>query len=446
MVSSGMSHPNILLFHCHDLGQHLGCYGQATVSSPNLDRLAAQGVLFRHSYCTAPQCSPSRASLFTGRYPQQNGVMGLTHHPFDWDLHPGEQHLAQLLRDQGYRTSAIGIIHECARPILECGFESYSGEIFATQTVDATIARLRRHVADGDGPWYIQAGTFEPHRVKLAGQLREGFLTGEFQADTSKGVGVPAYLVDDEGGRLETAELQGAIRHLDEQVGRLLVALETLGLAENTLFLFVTDHGVAMPRAKCSLYEPGIEVATILRLPSRSGWHGGRRVDEMISNVDVLPTLLALIGAPIPGHVAGRSFAPLLDGGTYEPRTEVFTSKTWHDYYDPMRSVRVGRYKLHLMFSTAPNPMNPTQSWRPLTITRVPADPMFSYHDTIELYDLDADPLEHCNLAMDSALAAVRSDLLARLYGHMRDIRDPLLTSNTTDPSHHRAMALLTST
>lgn len=103
--------PNILIVHCHDLGQYLHCYGVKTVRTPNLDLLASQGVRFSRSFCTNPGCSPSRASLFTGRYPHSNGVMGLCHANFAWDLHPGEQHLAQLLHNAGYATAAVGVIH-----------------------------------------------------------------------------------------------------------------------------------------------------------------------------------------------------------------------------------------------------------------------------------------------------------------------------------------------
>ena len=112
----------------------------------------------------------------------------------------------------------------------------------------------------------------------------------------------------------------------DAQVGRLLASLKQLGLEENTLAIFTTDHGIAMPRAKGGVYEPGVQVAFMLRLPSRKGWHGGLVKNEMISNIDYLPTILDLVGLPIPANVQGRSFAPLLDGKSYEPGRRFFQS------------------------------------------------------------------------------------------------------------------------
>ena len=102
---------NLVMIDCHDLGQHLGCYGWQTVPSPNLDKLAAHGVRFENNFCTAPQCCPSRATLYTGRYAHANGMFGLAHHPFNWRMHDDEQHLGQLMKNAGYATAQIGMQH-----------------------------------------------------------------------------------------------------------------------------------------------------------------------------------------------------------------------------------------------------------------------------------------------------------------------------------------------
>jgi arylsulfatase A-like enzyme len=128
--------------------------------------------------------------------------------------------------------------------------------------------------------------------------------------------------------------------HLDRQIGRLMQTIQELGLETNTLVVVTTDHGIAMPRAKCCVHDPGLQVALLLRYAGRKGWCGGVVRNEMVSNIDVLPSILELVGIPIPANVQGRSFAPLLDGRAYTPNKEIFGELTYHDYYDPERSIR----------------------------------------------------------------------------------------------------------
>src|SRR3712207_886625 len=109
--AANVTRANMLFLTCHDLGRHLGCYGHSTVQSPALDALAGSGVKLANAFCTAPQCSPSRAALHTGRYPHATGVLGLAHPPFDWRLPPRERHLARLLGERGYATALVGMQH-----------------------------------------------------------------------------------------------------------------------------------------------------------------------------------------------------------------------------------------------------------------------------------------------------------------------------------------------
>lgn len=442
--------PNILLVHCHDLGQFLHCYGVKTVHTPQLDRLAAEGVRFARSFCTNPGCSPSRASIFTGRWPHSNGVMGLCHANFAWDLYPDEQHLGQILHGAGYRTWAVGIIHETASGPQRCGYERYLRPAAAEVATTAAIGLLDELRAKPDKPFLLCVGFIEPHRLAYRQPDWPGATPGDcsfpgpaLTADDSLGVEIPGYLQDTPGTRRELAGLQGAVRHVDTQVGRLLAALHAKGLDSNTLVIFTTDHGIAMPRAKCGVYEPGMQVACILRLPHRPGWHGGIVRNEMISNIDYLPTILELVGVPIPNRVQGRSFAPLLDGKTYEPRKEIFSELTYHDYYDPRRAIRTETHKLIVNFTTAPAFMDPSQSWRPSSDVRTPTNHAMAYHPHVELYDLARDPWEQNDVAQKAEYAAVRRDLLQRLYAHMRETKDPLLDGAVTSPQHRRAMEYL---
>jgi N-sulfoglucosamine sulfohydrolase len=450
--------PNLLLITCHDLGRFLGCYGNETVQSPALDRLAAEGVRFTREFCTAPQCSPSRASLFTGRYPHSNGVLGLTHAQFAWDLHPDERHLGQLLREAGYTTALAGVHHEsrsgtAAAIAARCGMD----EILAQHGMEALIPQLHGgeltdaalgwidRVGGGEQPWYLQIGYHEPHRVAARARTEDGYMgfIGDYLvSDEERGVTVPPYLQDTALARQELAELQGAVRALDLAVGRLLDGLRARGLEERTVVVFTTDHGLALPRAKCSLYDPGLETALLLRAPGQ-GVPGGQVLDMLMSNVDLLPTLLDLLGVPIPERVQGRSVAPALSGEMFTPREAIFGEMTYHDYYDPRRCVRTVSHKLIVNFTAAPSFMDPSQSWRPRTVTVEPPDPALAYHPLLELYDLAADPHEWRNLADDPAYADVRAGLLGLLARWMRETGDPLLDGAVTPPLHRMALDAL---
>ncbi|HUT88498.1 MAG TPA: sulfatase [Thermoguttaceae bacterium] len=449
--ASGERRPNVLLVHCHDLGQFLHCYGVETVQTPNLDALASEGVRFSRSFCTNPGCSPSRASIFTGRWPHSNGVMGLCHANFAWDLHPDERHLAQILADAGYATAAVGTVHETSSGFQRCGYERHVRQAAAQPATDAAIRLLREFQGKSDKPFFLSVGFIEPHRLRYTEPSWPGSLPRDssfpgpaLEPDDSLGVAIPGYLRDTEGVRRELAGLQGMVRHVDTQFGRLTSALKELGLESGTLVLFTADHGIAMPRAKCSLYEPGVQVALLLRLPGRQGWHGGKVHAEMISNIDYLPTILELLGLPISESVQGRSFAPLLDGRPYQPREEIFTELTYHNYYDPRRAIRTETHKLIVNFTTAPAFMDPSQCWRPPSETVVPQNPAAAYHNHVEIYDLTADPWEQNDVADRPEYAAIRAKLLERLHQHLVETEDPILQGAVTPPHHLRAVELLT--
>lgn len=451
--------PNIVLIHCHDLGRHLRAYGAATVNSPHLDRFAADAIVADRMFCSAPQCSPSRSSLFTGRWPHSNGVLGLTHDGFDWDLRAGERHLASWLGDADYRTELIGMHHESKtgpddQVAARLGFDRVDtgglADVIVTKT-DESLLRL----AAGSQPFYLQVGFTEPHRMSgerdAPGVM--GFLGDHIRPDSSGGVGVPGWLVDDEPAREEIAELQGAISLMDESVGRVLARIDELGLADNTITIFTTDHGLALPRAKCSLYDPGLEIAFAIRWPAR-GWTGAdgdaRRLDQLLVNLDVVPTLLDAVGIEIGtdgtgADIQGRSFRPLLDGSqeAYDARDAVFAEMTYHDYYDPRRSIRTDRHKVIVNFSSAPTFMDPSQSWNRRCTPRVSPNGNIGSHPVVELYDLADDPYELTDLADDPSYADVRAELLAKLGDWMRSTGDPLLDGAVTSPAHRGAVRSL---
>lgn len=425
--------PNIIISVCHDLGRHLNCYGIETVNSPNIDRFAADGVRFDRAFCAAPQCSPSRAALFTGRFPHANGVMGLTHATHAWDMNSDERHLAQMLKDAGYVTALCGIQHERRKPD-DTGYDAYDPKSRGKAEVVAGAAAQRiAEFADGDQPFFLQLGFGEPHRTRFDYNVAP---------DASKGVAVPPYLLDEPSAREDFAYFQGSIRAMDDAWGRVLQAVETAGIADNTIVVFTTDHGIPYPRAKCAVYDPGLEIAQIVRWP-RGGWAGGRHVDAMVSNVDVLPTLLECAGIEKPGNLHGESFAHFASGEGGTRRDHVFGEMTYHDYFDPRRCIRTNTHKLIVNFTKAPHFMDPSQQWRPKTITTFPEDPTRGPREPVELYDLQDDPLEHHDLAQQPEHAETRKALLGTLHEWMVETGDPLLTGFPVTPMYGWAMQAL---
>ena len=427
-----MERANILFFTCHDLGRHLGCYGHPTIHSPALDALAGQGVRLANAFCTAPQCSPSRAALHTGRYPHATGVLGLAHPPFGWRLAPPEKHLAQRLAEAGYLTALVGMQH-----LIEHGHAEELGYARVWPVAPAgeeaeTAAAVLRELAAGDRPFYLEVGFEEPHRP---------YDTGGAQPDTSRGVEVPPYLPDGPEARRDLAAFQGAVRVMDAAVGHILAALDDLGLAANTWVVFSADHGIAMPRAKGTLYDPGIEVAMLMCWPD-GGLQARPPFAPLVSNVDIVPTMLEGLGLPLPDTLQGRSIWPLLHGANATPRTEIFAEKTFHTYYEPMRAVRTATHKYIANFEIS------TAVDVPADVRESPIYPLMladldRTRPYVELYDLAADPWEQTNLAGRAEVAATEADLRERLLRWMLETADPLVLGPVASPYYHEALRRL---
>jgi len=404
---------DVVLITTHDIGRHLRCYGNRTVTSPNLDALAATGLLFTSAFCTAPQCSPSRASLASGRYPHSNGVLGLAHHGFDWEL--DVPHAASLFTAAGFEAHLFGGQHVSLHPET-LGFREVhgdaTGEVVANQ-VEELLAGSR------DRRLYIEINLAETHRPYP-------------QPPPDPVAEVPRFLDDTPEARSEVAALQTAIEAMDVAAGRVLATLEKSGRAEDAIVAFTTDHGLAMPRAKCTLYDPGLEVALIVRWP-RGGLRGVRQ--DLVSNIDVLPMLLDAAGIEIPDEVQGRSL--LRDG---QPRDAIFAEKTFHSYYDPMRAIRTQRHKFVRNFETAFRVEVPGDIQTGAIFRADPGRYSTDRPAVVELYDLVADPLEQHNLAGSDDVKDLQRDLSERLWEWMRQTEDPLLKGPVASPRYRLAM------
>lgn len=417
--------PNILLFICHDLGRRLGCYG-APVATPHLDRFAGQGVTFTNHFCTAAQCSPSRGSIMTGRYPHRNGLMGLAH--IGWEYHPGEQTIPMFLGQAGYATHLFGAYHESEDPGRLGYGQVHRVERHRARQVAAATCEYLRGQAAAEQPFYACVGTSEPHRP---------YQQAGYPADDPATVVPLPYLPDKPGIREDLAGLNGLVRVMDEAFGQVMGCLAETGLARETLVIFTTDHGIAMPRAKGTCYDPGLETALILRLPGR--FEGGRRLDALLPNVDLLPTLLELTGLPAPANLDGRSFLPLLEGRPYHPHERIFVEMTWHDKYNPMRGLRTTRHKYVRNFGDRPLVFLPLDIYQGKAGEEVRDVFHGSSRPAEELYDLAADPLEQRNLAADPAQAGRLADYRRQVEQWMVDTADPLLEGDVPPPDKQRS-------
>ena len=408
--------PNVIVVISHDLGQHMGCYGAPDVRTPNFDRFAEEGIRFANNFCTAPQCSPSRAALWTGRYPHANGVVGLAHSGFQNDLHEEERHFAQILGDAGYDTHLFGRQH--VSPQAErCGFVTIHGAGPCGQ-IASEVVEFLEDGRGGDRPLFAQVAFSEPHRP---------FPHEDVEALDPYSLTVLPYLPDIPEVRQDLADLEASCSSADMAFGRIVDAVDRCGMADDTIVVFTVDHGIAFPHAKMTLYDPGIETALLMRIP---GILGGKIHTEMISNVDFVPSMLDLLGVEVPAAVQGRSFKGLVAGTGYMPNEAVFVEKTYHTYYDPMRAIRTEQWKLIANFEfapyqeTSPDYGNNAKCYVEVAKAKPPST---MYHPPFELYDLNADPWEQNDLAEDPEYRTIRDQLVRRLREWMQETGDPLL-------------------
>lgn len=422
--------PNIVLVTLHDLGAHLDCYDPDLPATPNITRVGDEGVVFESHFSTCPLCSPARSSIQTGRHPHTNGLDGLTHRGFK--MHADEKCISHYLNDAGYHTALYGMQHETEGDPAELGY----AEICAKPEYSSLCPEIMPHAVaflkrGHDKPFFLSIGLTEVHRA-----FKREYST-PVPIDQVK---VPPYLPDCPDVREDLADFYGLIQVVDRGMKLLLDALDETGLTENTLVIFTCDHGFAFPRAKSTLYDPGIHVTLLMRWPG--GVAAGSRISGLTSHVDVLPTLLDIVGVAKPDRVIGRSFLPLLGDAAGSIRDHVFSEKSWHgNEYDPMRCIRTDRYKYIRNFTEGWLYQSPLDIKRSLSGKAVEASRQ-KPRPEVELYDLESDPDEFDNLAGRPEVAEIQAELDAKLLQFMKDTGDPLPDDHIPWPQPDKACFL----
>jgi N-sulfoglucosamine sulfohydrolase len=410
--------PNILYVHSHDTGRYVQPYGHA-IPTPNIQRLADQGVLFRKAFCAAPTCSASRACLLTGQHGHSNGMLGLAHR--GWSLHDYRQHIVHTLRPAGYHSVLIGEQHISKRPDVI----GYDRVIKIDRTHVDTVAPVAIEILSEPvaQPFFLSVGFFETHRE---------FFEPESVRDALYSL-PPANLPDTPEVRRDMAAFKASARSLDQGVGAVLEALDQNGLADDTLVIFTTDHGLPFPGAKATLFDRGLGVLFILRGPS--GFHGGKVLDALVSHLDLYPTVCELAGIDAPAFLQGVSLMPLVRGEASAVRDALFAEATWHAAYEPQRAVRTERWKYIRRFGDRRMPVlancddSPSKS---LLLSQGWAERELAPE---QLYDLVFDPNEAANLVGEPAAAEPLAEMRARLRRWMEDTEDPLRHGDITPPA-----------
>jgi len=414
--------PNVVVITLHDTGRHLGCYGIDTVNSPCLDRLATQSVKLTNYFSTVPICCASRASMMTGRYPQSHGLMDLCFPPFNWRMGDDEPHLCRVLHAAGYHTMLFGLQHE-VHNVRDLPYDDHraergsGGRSTCDDIADSLCGFFKDEASKQSKPFFAQVGMFETHSP---------FDFGGAEADSSKGVFVPPYIVPTESVKGQLAQFQGMIRKADAAIGRIVDALDASGVSDNTILVVTTDHGIEFPRAKWFVHDPGIEIFCLWRWPNGK-IAGGRECDALLSNVDFAPTMLDLLGVDISDNVQGRSFASLLDGSSTQP-----TREDIYAMYEKSqsRAVRTERYKLIRNYTVSRTWHHPVDIDQPAKYGVLPP---------VQLFDLHEDALEFKNLADSADHTAVREELSEKLFTWMESVDDPVLRGPLRTPFFDQA-------
>ena len=443
--------PNFLLIVFEDMSPHIGAYGDPVVRTPVLDAFAEEAVLYERAFTTAGVCAPSRAALAMG-VPQQSigaqqmrvssGVEREDGSRLPYTAVPPSYVKAypELLRQAGYYTTNNG------KTDYQLAVDSYRGGPF-TIWDDSDAAHPWRGRAEGQ-PFFAMVNIMETHESwtfpldldpdahptaeRLGAQLREA-LTGRPQVHDPANVVVPPFLPDTPLVREELAQMLDNIHYYEQTVARLLAELEEDGLSDETIVIVTTDHGDGIPRAKRSLYDSGLHVPLMVRWPDGHG--AGTRDGQLVSFVDMAPTILHLAGEDVPGWLAGRVF---LGPETGPERGFVYAAMDRHDeQQDFSRAVRDDRWKYirnyeperpffrHLGFRDMQRSMQ--ELWRLHEAGELP--PRIEQYFTAprpeeELYDTWADPYEMTNLARDQRSGRVLERMrgaLARYQGRFDD-------------------------
>ena len=442
--------PNIVLIIADDMAwDDSGIYGNPNVATPNIDRLAKGGMLFRNAYLTASSCSPSRCSIITGRYPHNTGAEEL-----HWPLPKEQVTFVEQLREAGYWTAAAGKWHlgEAARDRfdviretdtsgfqLPAGKEGQKGKFVETMEGEAQsgctewVPLLRDRPKDQ--PFFLWLAALDPHRP-----YHENIV--ENPTPLSK-VRLAPYHLDTPEVRRDYALYYDEIRRLDKYVGLVMAELDRQEISEETMVVFMSDNGRPFPRDKTTIYDSGIRTPFIVRWPDRVKAGGVTR--SLVSMIDLAPTFLKMAGVKPGKTFQGKSFLPILADPNEKTREVVFAEQNWHDYEAHARAARNEEFK-YIRNGYPDLPLTPSadgvRSPTFQAMIKMHARGELSKAQSVyfveprpkeELYHCAKDPHEIKNLVEDPAYQEMLKDLRSALNRWVEETGDRVPKLRTAD-------------
>jgi uncharacterized sulfatase len=418
--------PNILWITCEDMSPTLGCYGDDFAKTPAIDRLAQQGVRFTRAFANASVCTPARSCLITGVHPT---ALGSQHLRGPVRLPERVTCFTEHLRAAGYY---------CSNNVKQdYNFTAPAG------SWDESSAQAHWRKRAGNQPFFSVFNSMLTHQSRLRfspaelAEITREFAPDEFH-DPAKAP-LPPYYPDTPGIRRELARNYDLITAMDKWVGQILAELDADGLAEDTIVFFYSDHGTGMPRHKRALYDSGLRVPLVVRIPPKYRHlcpnAPGAVSGQLVSFVDFAPTVLSLAGIEPPKYMQGRAF---LGKPPANERTYVFAVRDRVDeLFEMSRAVCDHRHKYirHFMphrpfmgLSAYSEPAESVRAWRQLAAAGTLKGPASLYMANTkpieELFDIQADPHEINNLAADPAQRETLERMRGALHAWMLETRD----------------------
>lgn len=434
-----MAKTNVLLLTVDDMNYNsAGLFGCKTPDiTPNIDRLAAEGLTFENAHVAIAVCQPSRSVLMTGRYPHRNGARGFE------EIDRSVTTLTEALRREGYYNGIIGKENHLA-PRDKFAWDEYIATYNDENDFGRNPSHYYRHTlsflknAQREGkPFFLMANSHDPHRPFVGAEDELSFFGRHIPAHREyapEEIDLPGFLPDIPKVRQEVAQYYASVRRCDETVGEVLRALEEAGCADDTLVLFLSDNGMAFPFAKTNCYLNSTKSPWVLRWPGHT--KPGTATGALVSSIDFAPTVLEALGADaIPG-MDGTSLLPLIEGETGEHYETVYTQFfktarneiTKMERHYPMRCVQDKRYAyIYNAWSDGETVfMNESMAGLTFDAMKEAAETddhiaarvaLYQYRVREELFDYQADPDALDNL-IDSPLHRERA---AAFRGKMRD-------------------------